>query len=153
MQWRVYDRFRVEKLSAHCMYTIINASHFDYQWWQAKNPWRSLEAHSHEGVWSILLSFFHIKAANTLIIYRNDHIAFELPDLHNQKSLMLCWRSISEWGREREARSFADQASQYHMWEWSLPIATHITNDARPNMVDGPLMLILPWVYPQYVMI
>jgi len=113
--------------------------------------------------------------ANTLIIYRNDHISFELPDLQDQKSLTRCWCSISEWCRERETRSFAYKASQYRIYEWSQPIAMQITNDARPKIVDAmltlcwryvdatltlrwhyvdaTLTLILPWVYPQHAII
>jgi len=86
-----------------------------------------------------------MKAANTLVIYRNDDIAFDFPDLHDQKSLTLRWHSISEWGREREARSFAYKASQYRIYEWSQPIAKQSTNDARPKIFDSPLTLILPW--------
>jgi len=65
-----------------------------------------------------------------LIINRKDHITFDLPDLLDQKSLTLRWRPISEWGREREARTFAYRASQYPIYEWSQPIAKQITNNA-----------------------
>jgi len=54
---------------------------------------------------------------------------------------------------EREACPFAYEASQYCIYEWSQPITTQITNDARPKIVDTLLMLILPWAYPQYVII
>ena len=119
----------------------------------AKNDWRSIEAHFHEGARGVWLSFSPIQSANTLIIYRNDHIAFDLPDLEDQKSLTLRWGSISEWGREREACSCAYKASQDGIYEWSQPIAKQITNDARPKIVDSQLTLILPWTYPQYVII
>jgi len=99
---------------------------------------------------SMSLSSSHIKAAYTLIIHRNDHIAFELPDLQDQKSLTLRWHSISDWGRERVARSFAYGAGQYRISEWSQPIAIQITNDPRPTILDALLTLILPWAYPPY---
>jgi len=153
MRGSVHDCFGLAKLSQHRIYTITNTSHIDYQWWKAKNHWHSIDAHVHEGARSMLPTFFPIKVANTLIIYRNDHIAFELPDLQNQKSLMLCWCSISEWCRERESSSFAYNASQYHIYEWSQPIAMQITNDARTKIVDAPLMLILPCAYPQHAII
>ena len=35
----------------------------------------------------MLLTFFPLKTANALIIYRNDLIAFDLPDIQDQKSL------------------------------------------------------------------
>jgi len=153
MQRRVHDRFSLHILSKHRLYTMTNASRFDCQWWMDKYCWGSSEAHFHEGARSVSRCFFPIKAANTLMIYRNDHIAFDLPDLQDQKMLTLRWRSISEWGRECEVRSFAYKASQYRIYEWSEPFAKQITNDARPKIVDAPLTLILPWAYPQYGMI
>jgi len=105
MQRRVHGHFSLEKLSENRIYTMTNASRFDYQWWMDKNCWRSVDAHFHEGAWSMSLSFFPIEAANTLNIYRNDHIAFDLHYLQDQKSLTLHWRSISERGMECEARS------------------------------------------------
>jgi len=153
MKQRVHDGLSLEYLSEHRIYTMTDASGFDYQWWQGRHCWRSFEAHFREGAWSVSLSFFPITAANTLIIYRNDHIAFDLPDIQDQKSLTLRWRSISERGREHDPRSFAYIASQYCIYDWSEPIAKQITNDARPEIVDAPLTFILPWAYPQYVII
>jgi len=151
MQRRFHDRLSLESLSEHHIYTITDELHFDYQWWKAKNCYCSVDAHFHEGAWCLPLTFSPIKVANTLIIYRNDHIAFELPDLQDKKSLTLCWHSISEWGRDRETRSFAYKARQSCISEYSQPIAMPITNDARPKIIDAPLTLILPWAYPQYI--
>jgi len=86
---------------------------FDFQWSKAKNGWHSIDAHFHEGARSVLLSFFPVNIANILIIYNNDHIAFDLPDLQHKKLWTLHWRSIWELGRVREARSCAYEASQY----------------------------------------
>jgi len=130
-----------------------NTSRFDYQWWKARNHWPSVDAHFDDGARSVSRPFFPIKAANTWIIYRNKHIAFDLPDLQDQKLLTLRWHSISEWGREREALSFASKDNQYHIYEWSQPFAKQSTNDARPKIFDTQLTLILLWAYPQYVII
>jgi len=54
---------------------------------------------------------------------------------------------------DRVALSFANRGSQYRIYAWLQPIATQITNDGRPKIVDAPLALILPWAYPQYVII
>jgi len=153
MQGRVQNRFSGEKLSNHRIYTMTHASSFDYQWWMDNNWWCSVDAHSHEGARSVSLSFFPMKAANTLIIYWNDRIAFDLPDSPDKKSSTLHWRSISEFGTEHEACCFADKASQYRIYQLSQPFAKQITNDARPKFVDTQLTLISPWAYPQYVMI
>jgi len=151
MQWRVHDSFSLERQSAHRTYTMTDASHLDYQWRMVNNPWLCIDTYCHEGVRSVSLFSFPINQANTLIFYRINHIAFDLPDLQDQKLLTLHWNSISEWGRECEARSFADEASQYRSYEWSQPIAKQITTDARPNIIDTMFTLILPWVYPQYI--
>jgi len=153
MQRRVHDCFCLEKVSEHRIYTMTHVSRFDYQWWKAKNCWRSVDTHFHEGARSVSLSVFPIEAANTFNIYRNDHIAFDLRDLQDQKLLTLRWRSISEWGSEHKARTFAYKASQYRICEWSQPFAKQITSDARPKIVDTPLTLILRLAYPQYVII
>jgi len=92
-------------------------------------------------------------AANILIMYSNVQIAFELPELQDQYSLMLCWCSFSDLGREHVTLSCAYTASRYLMYEWPQPIGTQITHDARPNIVYALLTLMLPWVYPQYVII
>jgi len=86
-------------------------------------------------------------------MYSNDEIACELPDLPDQNSSKCSWRSFSEWGREHVALSCAYKANQYRIYEWRQPIATQITNDARPRIIDAPLKLLLPWEYPQYVII
>ena len=110
---------------------MTDTSPVDCPWWKPKNCWRSVDAHFHVVAWRVSLSLFPIKAANTLIIDRNDHMAFELPDLQDHTLLMLRWRSIPEWGRECVGRSFAIEASQYRIYECSQPIATQITNDGR----------------------
>jgi len=51
------------------------------------------------------------------------------------------------------ALPFAQNGGQYHIDEWPQMIAMQITNDARPKIIDAPLTLILPWAYPQYVII
>ena len=153
MQRRVHDHFSLEKLPEHHIFTMTNALRCDIQWWKTKYRWLSVDAHLNEGAQSVSQSFLPITPANTLTIYRNDHIAFHLRNLQDQKLLTLHWHSISESGREGEARSFTYKASQYHIYEWSQLIAKQITNDTRPNIVDAPLTLILPWAYPQYVII
>jgi len=73
--------------------------------------------------------------------------------MQDQKALRLRWCSYLEWVSERVALAFAQKASQYHIDEWPQRITTQITNDAQPKIVDAPLTLILPWEYPQYVII
>jgi len=129
---------------------MTHKSCFDYRWWKAKNHWCSVDAHLHDGAWSMLLSLVHIRSANTLIMYHINQTTFKIRDYHNQNSLALQWCSFSESGRERVAFSFTYKASQHHVYEWLQPITT---NDARPKIVDAHLTLILPCTYPQYCII
>jgi len=107
MQRRDHEHFSLEKLSEHRIYTITDASLFDYPWWKAKNRWYSIDTHFHDGAGNVALCLFPMKAAKTLIMHSNDQIASELPDLQDQKSLTLHWPSYSEWGRESVALFFA----------------------------------------------
>jgi len=63
---------------------------------------------------------------------------------------MLCWHSVSESGREHIDFSFAYKGSLYVIYASLRPIAMQSNHDAKPNIVDAPLMLILPQAYPQY---
>ena len=141
MQRRVHERVSLDTLTEHRQYTI-NALSFDYQWWMAKNGWRSVDAHLHDGAGKVPQSLFPIMAANTMIMHSNNQIACELPDLQDQKLMTLCGRSYSEWGLECVATSFAHKDSQYHIYEWPQPIATQITNDARSTIVDTLLTIL-----------
>ena len=60
----------------------------------------------------------------------------------SQTLLMLGWRSCSWWGRQRVASSVAYNGGQYPIYDCLQPIATQITRDARPTIVDALLMLI-----------
>jgi len=78
-------------------------------------------------------------------MYYNYHIAFELPHFQYKYLSILCWRSLSDWRRERVALSVAYEARSYRIYEWLQPIATQITNGAWPIIVDALVMLILQW--------
>jgi len=62
-----------------------------------------------------------------------------MPD---HKWFTLSWRSFSWWGRERVASSSAYKGRQYLSNDFLQPIATQITHDARPKIIDTPLTLI-----------
>jgi len=49
------------------------------------------------------------------------------------------------------ARSSADKASRYGIFEWSQPVVMQNPDDARPKHFDTQSTLILSWVYPQFV--
>jgi len=126
---------------------------FDYRWWKPKNCWQCIDAHFHDRARSVSLSVLPLKEANTLIMYNNDQVTFQLPDLQDQKLLTLCRRSFSEWGREGVTLSFAHTGNLYLIYDYLQPIATQITQDATPKIVDTPLTLILPRAYLQFAII
>jgi len=96
---------------------MTNASHFDYPGWTVITCQHSIDAHSHAGALSVSWAFLPIKAANTLIMFRNQQIAWELPDKQDQKSLSFCWRSSSKWGRVCVSHSFANRTSRFWIFQ------------------------------------
>jgi len=78
------------------------------------------------------------------MLYCDNHscIACWLPMMKGQKPLMLRWRSFSWWSRERVPSSFAYEGGQYCIYDCLQPIATPITQHARPNLIDALLTLI-----------
>ena len=84
-----------------------------------------------------------MKAANSRYIDVCDHSPIRLPKMQDQKLLMLHWRSFSEWGRKNVTFFFAYKGSLYLIYERLHPIATQITHDARPKIIDSLLTLIL----------
>ena len=86
--------------------------------------------------------YLPIKAANSRYIDVCDHWPFRLPKMQDQQSLTLRWRSLSEWGRECVAFSFAYKGSLSLIYERLHPIATQIAQEVRPKIIDSPLTLI-----------
>jgi len=115
-----------------------------------KNCRRSVDAHFHNGAGRVLLSVLPIKAAKNPFMTNYNLSEVWFPRTHDQKSLTLHWRSFSWWGREGIAICFAYKGGQKFFCDWLQPIGDVIFQDAWPKIVDAPLKLILPWLYPQY---
>jgi hypothetical protein len=90
--------------------------------------------------------YLPIKAANSRYMDVCDQSQIRLPKIQVQKSLTLCWRSFSEWGRECVTFSFAYNCSLYLIYEHLHPIAAQMTQGARPKIIDSPLTLIFRMV-------
>jgi hypothetical protein len=118
-----------------------------------KNRWCSIDAHFHDGARSVLLSVFAIKPVNTSFITIWNLSLHRKPKIDDQESFTLRWRSFSSLGRERFTVAFAYKGSENCVYGYLQPIAHNITQDTWPRVVDAPLTLILPWVYPQYPII
>jgi len=86
-----------------------------------------------------------IKAANTSIMNKCHSAALGWYKMQHTKSLMLCWRSFSDWGCDQVAFSFAHKGCHY-LSLWVNAVAqslNHIrcnTQDCWPS-VDALLML------------
>jgi hypothetical protein len=59
-----------------------------------------------------------------MLMHNKEQVTFELHDLQDYKSLMLCWRSFSEYGSQRITLSFRLKYSQYVIYDRLHPIAT-----------------------------
>jgi len=86
--------------------------------------------------------YLSIKAADSWYIDVCNHSPIGLPKMQDQKSLTLRWRSFSEWVRECVTFSFAYKSSLYLIYERLHPIATQITQGARPKIIESLLTLI-----------
>jgi len=117
------------------------------------NRWRSVDAHFHDGAGRVLLSVLPIKAAKNSFMTEYNLSEVWFPRTHDQKSLTLRWRSLSWWGGEGIAVCFAYKGGQKFLCDWIQPIGGVISQDSWPIIVDAPLTLILPWLYPQYAII
>jgi len=115
-----------------------------------KNCWRSVDAHFHDGAGRVLQSVLPIKAGIIYFMTYYNLSEVWFPKMHDQKLLTLRWRSFSWWGREGIAICFAYKGRLKYVYDSVQPIRGVISQDAWPKIVDAPLMLILPWLYPQY---
>jgi len=118
-----------------------------------KNRWRSVDTHFRDGAGRVLLSVLPIKAGENSFMTEYNLSEVWLPRTHDQKSLTLRWRSFSWWGMQGIAVCFAYKCDQKLLCDWIQPIGGVISQDAWTKIVDAPLTLILPWLYPQYAII
>jgi len=85
----------------------------DYPGRRTKDRWRAVVAHSQDGAGRVLHSVLPIKAAKYSFMTDCNVSAVWLPRTHDQKSLMLNWRSFSRWGREGVVIISAYEGGQY----------------------------------------
>ena len=135
--------FCVQKMSIHRLCLRANKSLCCNCTYKTTNRWHSVDAHSHNGAVSLLLSSLPIEAANGLDMPKSDKIAVWLPDLQNHKSLMLRWRSLSGYVREHVAVVFPSKGSQCLRDGCLQPIGTEIIHGVKLKIIDVPSTLIL----------
>jgi len=91
----------------------------------------------------VSLSVCLMKAATRLVMHNSEQITAQIPDLHYQISLTLCWRSISEHGRNCAAFCFAYKGCQYVGYAYQR--ANHGPNTllTGTKMIDALYTLLL----------
>jgi len=114
----------------------------DFPGLMTTNRWRSVGAHFHDGASRVLLSVLPIQAAKNSFVTDYNLLEVWFPRTHDHKSLALCWRSFSWWGREGIALCFAYKGCQKFLYDCLQPIGDVISHDAGPQIVDTPLTLI-----------
>jgi len=82
-----------------------------------------------------------------MYIDNNGHITLQLTMMEGQQSLTLCWRSFSRWGRERFTFTFAYTGTQWSLYDNFQHVATQITHDTQPTIIDALLTLIFMMVH------
>jgi len=85
----------------------------DYPRFVTNNRWRSIDTHLQDVAGSVWQSVWSIKAANNSFVTACNLLAVWIPRMHNQKLLILCWRSFSRCARESLASIFTNKCSQY----------------------------------------
>ena len=106
------------------------------------NRWCSVDAHFHHGAGRLLLSVLPIKAAKNSFVTDYNLSEVWFPRTDEQKSLTLCWRSFSWWGREGIANCFAYKGNRKFLYDWLQPIGGVISQYTWPKIVDALLTLI-----------
>jgi len=106
------------------------------------NHWPSVDSHLQNGTGSVSLSSLPIKAAYTSLMTVCNRSPLRLTMMHGQTSLMIRWCSFWEWGRECVTFSCDYQCGLYLIYEYLHSIATQITQDSRPTIIDTVLTLI-----------
>ena len=79
----------------------------------ANTSWHSVDTHFQDGAGRVSQSVWPIEAANNSCVNVCNLLAVWLPRSHDQKLLMLRWRLIWRWGRERGVIIFPNKGGQY----------------------------------------
>jgi len=91
---------------------------------------------SHRAITKCSWAFWNTKTVKTMYIDNNGHITLWLTMIQRQQSLTLHWHSFSRWGREHVTVSFSYKGSQYFVYDCLQRVASRITHDTPPTMVD-----------------
>jgi len=94
--------------------------------------------------------FWPTTLAKTTYIDNTDYIALWSTMMQGEQSLTFCWCLFSRWGREHVTLSFSNTRSQYVVYDCLQPVATYITQETWPMIVDAPVTLIFKMMQGGY---
>jgi len=109
---------------------------------KTKNCRCSVNAHFQDGVTKLSCTVLAEKAATTLFMSYCPKATLGLPMQQDQKSLRCRWRSVSGCGREGAHIVFAPKGGKCLIYGCLQLIATLITHDAKPKIIDALWRLI-----------
>ena len=128
--WQCRTLLFLQRLPLGRLSITASKSISNYMSFKIKNCWRLVDAHFQNLAETVHLPLMPIQAANTAIILNYYQLSLKLPDLQDQKSLMLHWHSLSRWGNEDILHWFDYTGSHYIVYESLSDIAIQITRDA-----------------------
>jgi len=105
--------FGLERWLIVLLWTHVSAKCLDYLICKTKICWHSVDAHFHDGVTHISCTVSDEKTARTSYMTHCHKATLRLGKMQDQKSLTLCWRSLSGCGREYAAFVSASEHGQY----------------------------------------
>ena len=82
-----------------------------------ENRWRSVDAHFHDWAGRVLQSVLPMKAGKHYFMTYYNLSEVWYPKMHDHKSLTLCWRSFSWWGREGITICFAYKGRKKYLYD------------------------------------
>jgi hypothetical protein len=86
--------FCLERTPIQWLYITMTVSWCYYLTYRTKCHWRSADAHLQDLAGSVSLSSWPIEAASTVLMYKNDQVTLQLPELKDQIWLTLHWCSV-----------------------------------------------------------
>ena len=124
-QWVWYFPLSLQQWPILWLYLTMTKWLCNYLTHKPKNHWRSVDTHCPGGAGCISLFLFHIKVANTLIIYNNDLITLWLPGLEDHTLMMLHWGSFKEDSTNVVASVSAPKYGHYYHYALATKSLIH----------------------------
>lgn len=117
-------------------------SECNYLTYSANNHWLSVDPHVQDQVESVSLSLWPIRTASTVLMYNQDQVTVQSPDLEDQKSFTLRWCLFLSDSKDVVPCIFAHIGSLYFQLGLQWTRLQSITWPTWQKIVDALLMVI-----------